>query len=373
MVVQPRAAHRVVAIDPKAREWNAVVLVERLRRSPALRVAGHREVERHESRTEPPQQRHAAAIDRAAGAGLPAVRSLKRPEHAGRERVRPREPDAARAVSVPKRAAAGGDVSEVAPVGAREHLDHARERRDSVQRSLRPLHDLDPIDVLDRDLGQRRIERSSDGDAVERDQQRVELLEPPQADVGQPETVVRAFAGIDAHEILQRLAHGASPAPPQLDAGDDRRGVRDLLAGFGHLGRRDDDLVLERVVPHHDRVRLRGWRGGRAREHGGTRRGQGEAREREQHGEHGTPPGVSRPKRMGPAPPSGRSGDRIPCPAGGFQFRRGMNRGAPLAAMSVARETACGWSAPVPVLGPAGTHAGDRGGVSAEPCKTAVS
>src|ERR1035437_9236197 len=48
----------------------------------------------------------------------------------------------------------------------REDLDLPGEGRDAIERALRPLHDLDPVDVLDGNLGERRVERATRRNAV---------------------------------------------------------------------------------------------------------------------------------------------------------------------------------------------------------------
>ena len=73
---------------------------------------------------------------------------------------------------------------------AREDLDHSGERRHAVERPLRALHDLDPVDVLDGNLGERRVERAARGNAVHRDEKRVEFLQAPDPDVREPAAVV---------------------------------------------------------------------------------------------------------------------------------------------------------------------------------------
>src|SRR5206468_5722419 len=156
--------------------------------------------------------------DRDPGPILPAVRALRRARepHA---RLGPTQVlDLARALAGAERAPAQRQAAALPGALAREDGDHAGERRDAVERALRAFHDLDTVDVLDRDLRERGIEGSADRHAVERYEQGVELLEAPQPEVGQQRAVVRALAGVEPDHVLERLGERARAAPAQVVA-----------------------------------------------------------------------------------------------------------------------------------------------------------
>src|SRR6185369_3979975 len=131
--------------------------------------------EHHPGFSKIPSQTQGAAIDLALGAILPAVGTVVGAVRSQVEAVPDRAPESERAAAAREGAEAGREVAATFLGRAAEDLDHARERRDTVERPLGAFDDLDPIEVFDRNLSQRRVERSADGDAVVRDQQRVEL------------------------------------------------------------------------------------------------------------------------------------------------------------------------------------------------------
>ena len=122
-----------------------------------------------------------------------------------------------------------------------EDLDHAGEGRDAVESALRPPDDLNPLDVLDGNLRERGVERASHRDAVQGDQERIELLQSPETDVGEAGTVVGAVGRVEAGDVLQRLGESASAPPANLFSRDDRDGVGDFDGVLGNLSSRDDD------------------------------------------------------------------------------------------------------------------------------------
>src|ERR1017187_10213370 len=100
----------------------------------------------------------------------------------------------------------------------REDLDHPGKRRHAVESPLWALHDLDPVDVLDGDLGERRVEGAAHGNTVHRHEEGVELLQTPPPDVREPAAVVGPAAGVEAYDVLERLGHGLDRKSTRLNS-----------------------------------------------------------------------------------------------------------------------------------------------------------
>ena len=129
---------------------------------------------------------------------------------------------------------------------AREDLHHPRERRDAVERALRPLRDLDAVDVLDGDLRERRVERAAGGHAVHRHEERVELLEAPHPEVREARAAVRPAArprrrrrsGARPGASGRPCRRSSSPVTTSTEPGDVHRVLGRLRGRDDHLGGR---------------------------------------------------------------------------------------------------------------------------------------
>ena len=102
------------------------------------------------------------------------------------------------------------------------------------------------VDVLDGNLREVRVEGSACGNAVDRHEERVELLQAPHRDVRKARAAVRAARGIDAHDVLQRVLQRPRAGPTQLLARDDFDGTRHVHLVLGNFRARDDHLGRRR-------------------------------------------------------------------------------------------------------------------------------
>src|SRR5262249_50313713 len=146
--------------------------------APILLVVVAGEIDRHSALAQSRGVRKTAAHQVALGAVLPAVAVRIGGGEAQGAIPAERLPPAEVTEALGERAAADRDVA--LRIGlAGEDLHHAGERRDAVHRALWALDHFDAVDVLDRNLGKRGIERPADRDAVQGEEQGVELLESP--------------------------------------------------------------------------------------------------------------------------------------------------------------------------------------------------
>ena len=261
-------AHAVVAIDREARDGLAAI--DRQRRTEVAAIVQRAHVEADAALAELARQAHATAQDLAAGAFLPTLlparRDMRRDVPARERAVHAEATAVLREVTAAERERALARGRAV-----REHLHHAGERGDAVQRTLRALHDLDALDVIDRDLRERRIERTADRHTVDRDEQRVELLEPPHPDVGEVRAVVGAATGLDTGDVDERVGERARAALAQFATAHDGGRIGDLDGIATGLGGGHHDAVATRVMGHRDGVGISGGVDGDSegeREHG---------------------------------------------------------------------------------------------------------
>src|SRR5213593_2672890 len=107
-----------------------------------------RDAERHLATTQTEPERGAPTPDIAFGPILPAVAALETAVEAHVMALAESLSPSDRAMAFRERAATAGDVSPRLLGGAREDLDHARERGDAVERALGPFDHLDAFDVV---------------------------------------------------------------------------------------------------------------------------------------------------------------------------------------------------------------------------------
>ena len=240
-MVEPRASHLVVAVD--AESGKGLAGVDGNGGAEELRVAdeveGQRELPGADRRVEP----EPAPVAFVVGSVLPSIGPIDAPEETERGRA---HAHAVRDGETPRRKGAERSA-DLGPLRGffREDLHHSGEGRDPVKSPLRTLDDLDPIDVLDIDLRERRVERPARRNAVDHDQECVELLQTPESDVREPRAVVAAAARIEPDDVLERVGERSGVRPAKLFSRDDRGLARDLGLDLRAARRRHDDMLRD--------------------------------------------------------------------------------------------------------------------------------
>jgi len=249
VVVHPRASHRVVVVDLEARD--GLPRVHRQGRAPEVRVpeVQHRDSELRLSPGLVGREQHLVAGE--IRPLLPAAAPLHPAREVQGEVLVDLGADVDLAIALVEGAEAADagaapDVSGSAVLFGVDR-DHPGEGGHAVQRSLGAARDLDAVDVLDRDLGEVRVERSAHRHAVHRDHQGVELLDAVEADVRQARAVVGAVARIETDDVLESLRERRRSSAPQLLPRDDRDVSRDVDRVLRDLGGRDDHFLVDRL------------------------------------------------------------------------------------------------------------------------------
>ncbi len=132
-------------------------------------------------------------------------------------------------------------VGRVAATG--EHLDHTTDRIRAIQGRTRAADDLDPLDLLQRQVLQRGQARAgrTDAHAIDQDEGVVGLgaTQKQRAELAQPALVDDADASATAQQFRQRMRAAAF----DLGAVDDLDGGHAGIGGDCGAGGSDDDVV----------------------------------------------------------------------------------------------------------------------------------
>src|SRR5712691_6069051 len=141
-----------------------------------------------------------------------------------------------------------------------EDLDHAPDRVGAVQAAQLPGHDLDPLDLAERNvLERRRAERGrADPHAVDQ-HERMTAIGPAHKHAARlPESAVAR--SLDPAQCLQHFDQSLLTASGDVFAGDDADRLQRLSAGLRESGGGDDYRVF-RTLSKRKRRRGRGERG----------------------------------------------------------------------------------------------------------------
>ena len=131
--------------------------------------------------------------------------------------------------------AAAADGDPVRRLAGRivDHLDHADEGGRAVEHGRGALEHLDPLDVVEVEVRNGRVERAAERHAVDHQQKGVELVQPPERRNGAGRAGVAAGGRFDARRQWPGRPQIGHAAGAQVVAGEDGDVVGTLSAGSG--------------------------------------------------------------------------------------------------------------------------------------------